>query len=272
MLKILFSPEKAERHPIEVFFLGLIYSSISILFAVWVFPDYASIAMIFLTVFSCLYLIQSAIRVEEKKDLKNKSEKWLLKEHSHIIIFLLFLFLGFVISFTLWAFFLPVDKEVALFETQKTIVEGIKTAVSGFESTGNFISSSNLMMILGNNMKVLLVSLAFAFFYGAGAIYVLVWNASVMGFVIGNLAKNTLGLSSLPITFTKYFVHGIPEMLAYLIVAVAGGILYFAFIRGDLSEKNKRKKILSDVLLLILLSILILVIAAAIEVYISPYV
>ncbi len=267
MFKLIFNPQKAKRHPFETMFLGFFYSSLSILFSLWIFPEYSSIAMIFLTVFSCLYLIQSAIKIEEEKEKESKEEKWLLKEHSKLLYLLLSIFIGFTISFTLWSFVLPSEKVSEIFNFQKIIVEGIQTAIS----TGSFSNSGAFISIMTNNIKVLVISLIFAFFYGAGAIYVLVWNASVMGFVIGNLAKNTFGIAALPIAFTKYFIHGIPEMIAYLTVAVAGGIIYVAFWKGDFSKKGKKKKIFLDVLILIGAALILLMIAGLIEVFVSPY-
>ncbi len=269
MYKILFNPKKAQRHPLEIFFLAIIYSSFSILFSLWVFPEYSSIAFVFLTTFSCLYLIQTAIKIEEKKDQSIfKKERWLLKEHSRLIKLLLFLFLGFALSFTLWAMLLPAQKVSLLFSFQTSTVQGIKAAVS----TGAFSASQAYFPILLNNIKVLLISLIFAIFYGAGAIYVLVWNASVMGFVIGDLARKSLGFASLPIAFTKYFIHGIPEMIAYFITALAGGLIYVAIWRGDLKEGSRRKKILIDATILIGIAVVILVLAGLIEVFISPYI
>lgn len=268
MFRLIFNPQKAERHPFEIFVLAIIYSSLSILFSLWVFPEYASTAFVFLTTFSTLYLIQSAIKIEEEKETVFKKEIWLLKEHSRLILLMLFLFLGFTVSFTAWSFFLPSDSVADLFAMQDSTVEGIKAAIA----TGSFSYASSYFPILINNIKVMLVSLIFAIFYGAGAIYVLVWNASVMGLVIGNLAKNSLGLISLPIAFTKFFLHGIPEMIAYFTTALAGGLIYVAIWKGDFKDKTKRKKILLDVLILVGISIAILIIAGLIEVFISPYI
>lgn len=269
MFNILFSPKRAQRHPFEMMIIGIFYSSISILISSWIFPDYSSLVMIFLTVIPCIYVIQGAIKLEEKRDKNYKSEGKLLKTHSRLILFLLFLFLGFVFSFTFWSFALPNEKIADMFKLQESVVDGIKANIATGDSI-NLSSSITLYKIILNNSKVLLLSLILAFFYGAGAIFILVWNASVMGFVIGNLAKNSLGLIGLPVAFTKYFVHGIPEMLSYLIIALAGGIIYTAIWKGDFFNKETNKKIILDVVLLILISIFLLIGAALIEVYISP--
>jgi len=180
MFKLLFNPRKAERRPIEMMLIGIFYSSLSILISSWIFPDYASLIMVFFTVISCLYVVQGAMKLEEDKELDYKTEKWLLKEHFRILGFLLFLFIGFVISFAFWTLVLPVEKVSLLFSLQASVVDGIRSVTV----TGGVIGGSTFMLILLNNLKVLLISLILAFFYGAGAILVLVWNASVMARIL----------------------------------------------------------------------------------------
>lgn len=279
MLKILFSPKRAERHPLEMMLIAIVYSSIALWLSYFIFPQYATIVMVFFTVLSCIYVLQGAFKREEGKDKKNIAEEKLLRSHLKLLVLMLFLFIGFVISFSVWAFvmpyILPADQVALIFSSQNSSVENVRSAVAGVSEnavSGNVVSSNGLTPILMNNLKVLLVSLLFAFFFGAGAIFVLVWNASVMGYVIGNLARDTLGLIGMPIAFAKYFVHGIPEMLAYLTAALAGGIIYMAICRGDFTNPKVNKRIIIDVVALILISIFLLIVAAFIEVYASPYI
>jgi len=267
-MNIFFNPVKAKEHPLTMMMIGIFYSSLSILLSAWIFPDHSSLVMVFLTLISCLYVVQGTIKLEEDKELPYKSETWILKQHSHVLIFLLFLFIGFVISFTFWTFVLPSEKVSVLFDLQSSVVDGIRAMTV----TGDAVNLDTFFIILTNNLKVLTIALIFAFFYGAGAIFILVWNASVMGFVIGELAKNTFGIMALPIAFAKYFLHGIPEMLAYLTIALAGGIIYTAIWRGDFFQQGKAKKIILDTSILVLISIVMLIISALIEVYISPFI
>lgn len=279
MLKILFSPKRAERHPFEMMLIAVVYSSIAIWLSYFIFPQYSSIVMVFFTVLSCIYVLQGAFKREEGKDKKNIAEEKLLRSHLRLLVLMLFLFIGFVISFSVWAFvlpyILPADQVSLIFSSQNSSVESVRAAITGAFSnavSGNAVSEIGLNPILMNNLKVLLVSLLFAFFFGAGAIFILAWNASVMGYVIGNLARDTLGLIGMPIAFTKYFVHGIPEMLAYLTAALAGGIIYMAVCRGDFTNPKRNKRIIIDVIVLFLISIFLLIVAALIEVYVSPYI
>ncbi len=266
MYNILFNPKKAERHPIEMMLVGFFYASLSILLSVWIFPEHSSLVMVFLTVLSCLYVVQGAVKREESNELDYKDEGWLLKHHWKVLVLFMFLFLGFVFAFSFWTFVLPVEKVSLIFNMQESVVAGIREMVT----TGKVTSSEAFSIILVNNMKVLFISLVFAFFYGAGAIFILSWNASVMGFVIGDLARDSLGFVALPIAFTKYFLHGIPEMLAYLTTALAGGIIYVALWKGDIVKQGRLKRLVIDSIILIFISIILLVVSALIEVYVSP--
>ncbi len=265
MLDVLFNPARAERHPLEIAIVAFFYSSISIILGLWIFKESISLAIIFLTTISCLYVIQGAIKIEEKKEKNWNDEKWLLKQHKSIAIMILALFIGFTFSFALWSFFLPQEISQTVFTMQGSSVEQVKLI------TGKATDiSATFTTLFTNNIKIVLISLIFAVFYGAGAIYIIAWNASVMGFVIGTISRETFGLIALPIAFAKYFLHGIPEMLAYILASVAGGILYFALIKGDLVNKDKIKRIILDTTALILIAILLLLFSAILEIYISP--
>lgn len=260
---VLLSPKKVQRHPLEVVFVGFFYTSISILLSLWVFPAYASLLMVFLTAIATIYIVQGVLLMEENKEENIASESSLLKQHIKTLGFFMLLFLGFLFAFVFWTIILPESTTDVAFSLQKSNLIDIQTI------SGNATAIGDFSTILSNNLRVLLLSLIFALFYGAGATFILAWNASIMGFVIGSLAKNTLGLSHLPLVFMKYFIHGIPEMLAYFAAALAGGILFMAVIRGDL-KKDKLKRMIIDVFVITLISIIILVIAALLETYVSP--
>jgi stage II sporulation protein M len=223
-----------------------------------------SLSIIFLTTISCLYVVQGAIRMEERKEKNYNTETWMLGQHRPLVMMVLALFLGFVVSFTLWSFFLPETIGAQVFQLQQGSLEQIRSI------TGNAISaSSSFIQILKNNLNVVLVSLVFALFFGAGAIYILVWNASIIGYVIGAASQETFGLGAIPAVAVKYMLHGIPEMLAYILAAIAGGIMYFSLLRGDLTKENRTRRLIIDFLTLLLIAILLLLLAAAIEVFIS---
>ncbi len=280
VLESLMSPFKAEKHPKEMFFVGLIYASVAVFLSLWIFKDYSSLVMVFLTVGAATPIMYRTMKIEEKKDMEEKREEFfLLREHWHALSFFIYMFIGIVIAFTLWYIFLPASTTNLVFSVQTRTIEAINAQI-----TGNAISLANtFVQIFLNNIKVLLFSVFFAFFYGAGAIFILTWNASVISAAVGNFIRTNLALSAKSVGLIKvwdyfhifslgllrYFIHGIPEILAYFMGGLAGGIISVAVIKHHLSTE-KSKKVLLDSIDLVVLAIFVLFIAALVEVFITP--
>ena len=278
VLESLISPFKAEKKPWELFFLGFLYSSIALFLANWIFKEYASLIMVFLTVVASLPLMVNSLKREEKKDFIYEDESRLIKEHSKTIFFITFLFLGFVASFVTWYVILPNSFVQSTFQTQTLTIQSINSQV-----TGNYSAAKTFLLIFLNNLKVLIFCILFSFLYGAGAIFILTWNASVIATAIGNYIRTNLvkitsqvGLQKIASHFQiislgllRYFIHGIPEMSAYFIAGLAGGIISVAVIRENFGTR-RFEKIILDSSDLILLAVFVLFIAALIEILITP--
>jgi uncharacterized membrane protein SpoIIM required for sporulation len=278
VIESLINPSKAEGHPLEMFVIGVVYSSIAVFLSLWIFKDYASLVMVFLTVLASVPLIYNVIRIEEEKDSNSESEKFLLKEHSKAVLIFVFLFLGNLASFSFWYTVLPEGIVNSLFAVQTETIRSINSGVVGLS-----IGSDFLMQIFSNNIKVMIFCILFSFLFGAGAIFILTWNASVIAAAIGSFVRgnlhsytNAVGLDKFTGYFSagssgvlRYMVHGIPEIAAYFVAGLAGGIISVAVIRHDFGT-DKFKKILMDSVDLIVISILILVVAAVIEVFVTP--
>ena len=73
------------------------------------------------------------------------------------------------------------------------------------------------------------------------------------------------------LSLLRYSLHGIPEILAYFVSGLAGGILSVAIIRKDFSYK-RMEKIMLDFSNLVILAIVIVLIAGVLEVYVTPLV
>ena len=270
----------------KIFILGFFYASIAIFLSIWVFKAYVSIVMIALTVIASIVLIHSLIIREESYDNSIKKETALLKRHSKITMIFIFLFLGFVVSFASWYIFLPRSISSTVFSVQ---IETLKSTL--ITPSGNFVNpSAAFSKIYLNNLKILFFCIIFSFFYGAGALFILTWNASVMGAAIGSFIKNSISNISAsvsgaslagyanPVYFSiaalglfRYLLHGLPEIIAYFVGALSGGILSVAIVKHDFHTKNFRHTLI-DAVDLILISIVILFLAALIEIFITPVV
>ncbi len=283
VLESITTPEKAERRPWDMLFLGAMYAAIAVFLALWVFKEESSIVMILLTVIACLPLLYNTLKYEEEKDDAIAKESILLKEHGRALSFFMFLFVGFVLAYSLAYIVLPADLVDTLFQAQKSTIEKINGDLTGqnFQSFG--AGAKLFFQILANNLKVLMFCLFFSFFYGAGAIFVLTWNASVISAAVGNFFRTRIGeyaasagFSSIgsyfqvySLSILRYFIHGIPEILGYFIGALAGGIISVAVIQHDFGS-TAFKHVLKDSLDLIMLGVVILVFAAVTEVYVTP--
>lgn len=281
VFEMLIGPTKAERKPWEMFFIGLFYASLALFLSNWIFEKYASLVMVFLTVLAPLFLIQNTLRLEEKKDKEISSEIILLKEHSKALGFFMFLFVGFVIAYAFWYLVLPSHMVANIFGIQIDTIETINDLASAHLSFSG--APTLLSQIFLNNAKVLFFCLLFAFFYGAGSIFILAWNASVVGAAMGSFVRTGLatiardigfiGLSHYLSTFSlgvlRYFTHGLFEILAYFTAALGGGIISIAVARHEFGTEEF-KHIALDSLDLIVLSVFMLFFAALIEVYVTP--
>ena len=279
VVESLLFPVNAEKRPWQMFFLGFLYASIGIFIALWIFRDEASLIMVFMITMASIPIFYNTMKLEESKDMIMDSETAILHEHNKAISFFMFLFIGMTIACALWYSVLPTTTINGLFDRQINTIQTINNNVSG-----NVIVNLNAFWrIFLNNMKVLSFSILFAFIYGAGTIFILTWNATVIGAAIGNFIRSnissytsSLGLMEagnyfhvVSLGLLKYSIHGIPEIAAYFYGGLAGGILSVAIIRKHFKTK-KFSTIMVDFSELILISVGFLIVAAFLEVYVTP--
>lgn len=282
MLEMLVKPKKAERRPWEMFFIGLFYASIAVLLVEWVFSkdavlyNVAGILVVLFTVLFSLPFMYYTIRFEETKIVKGRGSLQLIKDHRKAIYAFLWLFIGFSIAFSFWYSVLPNTEPFRQqIETYCSINRPdnfngcIKdyTKIETTQITPQITAPERLYLIFTNNMYVLLFTLVFSLIFGAGVIFILAWNASVIGAAIGIFTDYQL--SALPLGLLRFFIHGVFEIGSYFIIALAGGMVSVAVIRHE-TGTDKFWDVLQDSLNLIILSVVILFFAALIEVFVTP--
>lgn len=279
VVESLLFPIKAEKNPWQMLFLGFLYTSVGIIMALWIFRDQASLIMVFMITMAALPIFYNTTKLEESKDMIISKESQILKEHNKAIVFFLFLFIGVTIACAFWYAVLPIDTINQLFDKQVGTIQTINNQVSG-----NVIQNLNIFWkILINNLKVLAFAVLFSLIYGAGAIFILAWNATVIGAAIGNFIRtnisnytSSIGLLEagnyfhvVSLGLLKYSIHGIPEIAAYFYGGLAGGILSVALIRKHF-KTEKFPAIMVDFSELVLIAVGFLIIGAFLEVYVTP--
>lgn len=281
VIELLMKPKRAERRPWELFFVGLVWASVSLALVVFVFgkdsilKEGGGLLLVTFTVICCMPFMYYLIKLEEGKDIEISDSGKLIKEHSKAVQALMWMFMGFIVAFSFWYAVSP-ELVGPNFNFQIKTFCAINSP-SHFEycveshgipiGTGQATGSEAVLGIFANNIYVLIFTILFSLAFGAGAMFILVWNATVIAAAIGIFTDKTL--SQLPIGLLRYMIHGIPEIGAYFVGALAGGIVSVAVIRKDLRGEGTWK-ILQDSLLMIIIAIVILIVAALMEVYLTP--
>ena len=157
VLDILINPVDAEKRPWQMFFLGLLFSSLAIILSLVVFMRQSSLVMVFLTVLASFPIIYNTIKLEELKDEQDISEPMLLKEHGKALEVFMFLFLGILVSCTVWFVFLPADYISTLFGTQISTFQSLSST-----AIGHVVKDRALSTIFLNNLRVLSICVLFS--------------------------------------------------------------------------------------------------------------
>jgi uncharacterized membrane protein SpoIIM required for sporulation len=284
MLEMLVNPKRAEKEPWEMFFIGAFYATVSLMLVKWIFASdpvlskYLGILVVTFCVMFSIPFVYYSLKDEEEKDLKITGFRRLLEEHSRALLYLMFLFMGFIVAFSFWYIVFSDGNQSfkAQIETYCIINKPAhfedcvaQYGTSSIAKTTAFMSAKDkIVNIFANNIYVLIFTLVFSLLFGAGAIFILAWNASVISAAIGIFSKSNL--ANLPLGLARYMIHGIPEIAAYFSGALAGGIISVAVIKHDVNTE-KFWIILQDSLNLVIFAVVLLFFAALIEVFITPY-
>lgn len=283
VLESLIGVKRAEQMPRYVFLLGLLYATVAIFLSLWIFRSEASLIVVFLMVFAALPLIMKTLNFEAKRDFYAKNDEGLVRAHTKALRLFIYLFMGFVIAMSVWYILLPTEMVYDLFSTQVATIKAINAGSTNGAIVGWTTAWEFLTAIISNNLKVLVLCVLFSFFFGAGALFILAWNASVISAAIGTFVRSNIaeyagsvGLFKIAgyfhvfsIALLRYMTHGIFEILAYFIGGLAGGLISIAMINHKF-EGEHFKMIMKDAVNLFILAILVILVAGFIEVFVTP--
>lgn len=280
VLEVIEDLRSIEEHPKRMFYKGFICATVGLVLGHIVFGEYSSLASIFLAAMPLVVIVNKALYIEEKKETLIHTERALLKEHVKVLWFFMFIFLGLVTAYFFWFTVLPEPILNTLFSSQTETI----TSMTGRTIRTGYVTNNlaTLKSILSNNFMVLGFCILFSFLYGSGAIFILTWNASILGVVVGDALRSTISkfgavshhmflqyyFQAFSVSFS-YMIHGVFEIIAYFIGALAGGIISFAVVNHDYKSKQFRH-IVVDSIDLIILSAIVLLIAGVVEVYVTP--
>jgi len=254
VLEKLVSLRTAIKQPAWMFIIGGIVSVISLFVAYFVFQSSIGMFTSLLVTIAMTPFMLNLITYEETKEEEEKlHEMNFIQRHKVILKVYTAFFAGMILSLSLIYMFLPENVVNTIFADQTNQINAIR---------GKFLFGETFGKIIINNVGVLLLSFMFSFLYGAGAVFILAWNASVLSTAIGMAAKSYGGIGAFPLAVLTYFPHGSLEILAYFIGGIAGGLVSTVITRR---KTGKFWFIVKDGLQLMTIAAIILVIAGLIE-------
>ncbi len=272
MIESLLNPGIVLKKPYKSMIAGIIFSLVSGMITLYIQepgPGSGFLFVAFISIAAAPFFVH-VLRIEEEEE-KEKAGNFFTR-HLDIVTVYAWLFLGIVIGSSLMYVLTPDAVAEKMFHEQLKDLK-YRGAISASAVRGASFTS-----IFVNNSYVLIIAFVTSFMLGAGAIFLVSWNASVLGVLAGKIAENpgafglpSLGsmignyLLSLPFLLITILPHGILEFTAYFLGAVAGGILSAAIVRESVKGVLKYKQIVIDALAYLGLSFALLFLGAIVE-------
>jgi uncharacterized membrane protein SpoIIM required for sporulation len=283
MLESLVDFKNLKKKPYLIFFWTVIVASVAILISYQIgFSEFGKglgtvydIRGFFVVLFAMIpatYLMTQYIKEEEEleeKEITKKYKSHLFNRHASDLYIVLIFFFTLVLTFSVWSFFLP----ETFFQVQEVELNKIgahPSTVSGFVSqdSGSFCSKPDgkigvFLCYIQNNIGVTLFSLVIGLLFGAGAIFILTWNASILS---TKIALHAGALHGIPAATSPFLFHGVLEIGGYILAGFAGSLISAAIIRGH-HKRDVFKSILFDTAMLFAIAIVFIVLGAFVEAF-----
>ena len=270
------STEELLRHPFKTGALAIVFVSLGVFISIMLNYSSAGLLLVTLTVIPAVPLFLKIFEHEEGlTEYPNGS--WIIYPRSIAALF--YYFIGVVLACAIWYFILPDEFAKVIFSDQIKEIQAISASMTQWSINKTLAYFEKIFF---HNLSVLILILIFSLIYGAGAVFILTWNASIIGVFVGQSIEKAYAGSEkiaerygflsvlhsigygLVTALTSIAPHGIFELLAYLSTAVAGSIMSVS-----ISKKTYKKKyfvfLVSSFLKLVSFAILCMGVGAYIE-------
>lgn len=269
MLEQIYTPKWLVANPRYGYLLGLVFALFGVFSAKLIFGSNPGLMSVAFTSMLLMPLLNNLLNLTETKEIREKkfSIPCLIKDHSHLFKVYIYLFLGIM---TLYAIL-----NLVWTNAFSLSVFGPQLNVAGLTGNAMGYAGQRFMSILFNNLIILVVTFLLSFFYGAGSILFLAWNASVWGVVFGFIARQS-ALSANINPFAGFITliipvlpHMITEAVSYFSAAIVGGVVSEAVLKEKWMSK-RFQHVLTDAVIFFVLALILVVVAAYLEVYVFP--
>ena len=259
-----------ERQPAFILLFGFMYAIIGYIIATIFFTSNVSVAMLFLTTLLVVPTLIRLIDIEEQQECIDGIAHF-FHNHKKIIEAYLFLFIGVFFGYVILGF--ASHEFSSIFDFQLRVLqqqEGLNgQLIQSFLDKPLKISPLHVLSILRNNLLVSFICFMLSVFYGAGAVFLLIFNASVFASFVVYISQELVRFAQDWFVILGFFsIHLIPEVLGFLTAAIAGGVISKAL----LTEKpftTGFRNVVKDAFILLLISSVFIILGSVLEVYVT---
>lgn len=248
------------QHTFFVFFLSAIYVFVAYAVQQIFFPG-QSLATVLLVTILLVPSLHHLIVIEEKIESNGSSHFW--KRHRTIIKCYLGAFLGLLAGFMVLGMINPdtLGYQVTQLEQDHLRPE----AINSFTEQPYTPEIGTAIALFSHNIRYLLVGFILSIFYGAGAIFLVAYNASFFAAFVVQLFSRWAGAAQMT---AVSLVHLLPESAGYILTAIAGAEISRALIHERLAG-DRFRNVLRNCFLLLVFAVLCILLAAFLETYVT---
>lgn len=287
MFERLVSRYTESENYLDIFLLSIFFTLLSVLLVQHVLPfqvsgqNYAGIIVVLFLSLGMSYPFVRYLLGEEEREISGDIEGTLLQRHAAELKLYLSFFLGATIAFAFSRFFVAdsfysVQCSVlkvlgrAITDNCEILIDQSALGATGVSFTGLATGGPSFLMIFTNNLWVYIATFLLAFFLSSGLLFILAWNASVLGVWVGTVSASVLNSAAfVPAIVLLYLPHGIPEIAAYIFAGFAGSLLSReseALFFHESGARDTSTVVLRDVVTMVVIGFGLLILGAFIEV------
>jgi hypothetical protein len=263
MIESIISPSTVERKPWEMAAAGIIFTIVAALvtFVIEAFTV-CSGAGYLLVSFITIAAAPLFVRVFGIEEHKHKGN--ILERHFPVIQAYAYFFFGVIIATSFFYILFGDRGSKCVFSDQLSTLTNLGVisetnlpacGTEGSGITGMAAAHRPWESLFANNISVLLLLFIFSFVLGAGSVWLISWNATIIGVLIGYMRD--------PLILIKILPHGILEFGGYFLAAVAGGVLSAAIVQERI--KTDYRNVLRDAMVYFGLAALMVLLGAIVE-------
>jgi len=254
--------DKVKKHSLFIFILGIFYVVVSYFVSSYFFEQEISLAIVFTSTLLLTPSIYTILNIEEKIESK-EGLKHFFYNHKDVFKIFLFLFIGIFFAFIIIGSYSSkplFDYQINFLKSRGDLSGSVITDINEY-----IPSISNVFGLISQNLLVIVIAFVLSVFYGAGALFLIVLNASIFAGFILYVVKE-IG-KAFPI-ISLFLIHLIPELSGFLLAAIAGGVVSRAIMKEKFGSEGF-KNIMRDALFLLLIAVGLIIISAFLEVFVS---